>query len=179
MTEEKFTFFWNGPFSQWEESEFTIDDISYNTAEQYMMAEKARLFGDEDTLEKIMEADDPSTQKALGRLVEDFDDDLWCEDEENGRPRCWNIVWRGNMAKFSQNPHLLKTLLKTEGTTLVEASPQDLRWGIGWRANEAGAKNRETWRGNNWLGEVLTCIRELLKNDPRIYNSLEDSRKPM
>ena len=45
---EKFTFFWSGPFSQWHPSPFIIDGVTYNCAEQYMMAEKARhhvLFG--------------------------------------------------------------------------------------------------------------------------------------
>ena len=37
-------------FSQWYESPFTIDDITYPTAEHYMMAEKAKLFGDESAI---------------------------------------------------------------------------------------------------------------------------------
>ena len=52
--EEKFTFFWSGPFSQWHKSNFTVDGVLYNCAEQYMMASKARLFNDEQTLSLIM-----------------------------------------------------------------------------------------------------------------------------
>jgi len=174
---EEFTLFWNGPFSQWTPSIFEVDGVEYNCAEQYMMAEKARLFEDEDTLEAIMEAESPKTQKALGRAVEDFDVDVWEEDEDNGRPRCWNIVWRGNMAKFSQNPHLLASLLETKGTTLVEASPYDRIWGIGWRSTDPAAHNRETWRGLNWLGEVLMSVRSFLENDARAYDSSDDERQ--
>ena len=36
-------------FSQWWFANFSIDDVSYPTAEHYMMTEKARLFGDEET----------------------------------------------------------------------------------------------------------------------------------
>lgn len=175
---EEFTFFWNGPFSQWAESDFTIDGIDYNCAEQYMMGAKARLFDDTETLGQIMDSDDPSTQKKLGRLVEGFRQDVWEEDEDNGRPRCWNIVWRGNMAKFSQNPQLLAELLKTKGTSLVEASPYDKIWGIGWRETDAEAKRRDTWQGTNWLGEVLDSVREFLAADPTIYTSSDDSRIP-
>lgn len=173
-----YTFFWNGPFSQWEPSYFELDGIEYNCAEQFMMAEKARLFGDEETLEEIMDAADPDTQKKLGRLVSGFDKDVWEEDEVNGFPRCWNIVWRGNMAKFSQNTHLLEELLNTGESVLVEASPYDCIWGVGLRATDPRIHNPENWRGTNWLGEVLTVVRAFLRNDPRPYLSADDPRIP-
>lgn len=160
--EEKFTFFWNGPFSQWYPSYFEIEEIEYNCAEQYMMAEKARLFGDEETLDMIMEAEDPKTQKKLGRLVEDFDQDEWEAIEDNGHPYCWNVVWKGNVAKFNQNSYLLEELFATAGTILVEASPFDVIWGIGLREDDPLALDRDNWRGANWLGEVLTDVREHL-----------------
>lgn len=163
---EEFTFFWNGPFSQWELCYFEIDGYEYNCAEQFMMAEKARLFEDDDTLEMILETDVPATQKALGRQVDGFSKDQWedGEDSGNGRPYCWNVVWQGNMAKFSQNAHLLEALLATEGTTLVEASLEDPIWGIGIAEGQPGCYSRETWQGLNWLGEVLTDVREHLKH---------------
>jgi len=164
MHDEQFTFFWNGPFSQWYYSYFTIDTIEYNCAEQYMMAEKARLFKDEETLRMIMESDSPKVQKKLGRQVQNFDFDTWTEDEENGRPRCWNIVHRGNVAKFTQNAHLLHRLENTEGTTLVEASPYDKIWGIGLRESDPAAQRRIDWLGKNWLGEVLTDVRRILRD---------------
>lgn len=166
---ERFTFFWDGPFSQWHPCTFTLDDIEYNCAEQYMMAEKARLFGDEETLAEILEADDPRTQKALGREVAGFDVDVWQADAANGRPACWNIVWRGNMAKFSQQPHLRKRLLATAGTTLVEASPHDRIWGIGLRKTDPAAQSRDGWRGLNWLGEVLTNVRLQLEGRSGVF----------
>ncbi|MCA9173540.1 MAG: NADAR family protein [Planctomycetales bacterium] len=164
---EEFTFFWDGPFSQWEPCYFEIEDVEYNCAEQFMMAEKARLFGDEHTLEMIMETDVPGTQKALGRQVAGFSKAAWEDDDdtENGRPYCWNIVWRGNMAKFSQNSYLLDLLLATDGTTLVEASPEDHIWGIGLAEGHPGCYSRDTWQGLNWLGEVLTNVREHLKHE--------------
>ncbi len=46
--------------SQWWESAFEIGGICYPTAEHYMMAEKARLFGDDAILPEILEAPSPA-----------------------------------------------------------------------------------------------------------------------
>ena len=175
MTEE-FELFWHGPLSQWEESYFTIDGVEYNCCEQYMMAEKARLFEDEETLDMIMEAEDPLTQKKLGRVVSGYSDGVWQRDEPNGYPHCWNIVWRGNMAKFSQNNWLKRQLLATEGT-LVEASPNDRIWGIGLKASSPLARDRSSWPGLNWLGEVLTSVRQHLETFDGVYDTVEDLRQ--
>ncbi|WP_427965751.1 NADAR family protein [Altererythrobacter sp.] len=160
MSEEEFTFFWSGPFSQWHNSPFTIDGQYYNTAEQYMMAEKARVFGDEQTRAQILEARDPGTQKALGRRVRGFSQDEWdsvaCE-----------IVYRGNRAKFTTHRDLLQLLLDTEGTTLAEASPVDTIWGIGLAADAADARNPNKWLGQNLLGKTLQRLRDDLLNEVR------------
>lgn len=155
---ERFTFFWDGPFSQWEPAKFTVDGTEYNCAEQYMMAEKARMFEDHDTLDRIMEEDSPREQKKLGRQVKGFNTDRW-----NARAR--EIVYDGNYAKFTQNSELLEKLLATAGTTLVEASPYDCVWGIGLKATDLAAKDRDKWRGTNWLGETLTGLREDLLDE--------------
>ena len=159
---ETFTFFWDGPFSQWHPSNFRIDGERYNCAEQFMMAEKARYFMDDEILREIMRAEHPRDQKQLGREVSGFDTTEWEHVEANGRPFCWNVVYRGNIEKFSQNDKLLKALLRTEGTTIVEASPVDTIWGIGLAADDSRAFDRDTWLGTNWLGEVLTEVREHL-----------------
>lgn len=155
MTDEKFTFFWHGVFSQWYASKFIINDIEYNRAEQYMMAQKAIMFGDDEMLEKIMGTNDPKTQKTCGRNVKDFDPNKWNQYAKA-------IVHDGNMAKFTQNPKFLEDLIATEGTTLVEASPYDKIWGIGMGVDNPKSQNRETWKGLNWLGEVLTGVREII-----------------
>ncbi len=150
---EKFTFFWDGPFSQWEPAEFEIEGTIYNCAEQYMMANKAKLFGDLDTLASIMESESPREQKKLGRRVQGFNAERW---ENVAR----DVVYEGNYAKFTQNPELMEKLMATKGTTLVEASPYDCIWGIGMSEGDEGIEDRDNWRGLNWLGEVLTGLRE-------------------
>jgi hypothetical protein len=153
--QEQFTFFWSNanPFSQWHRSGFEIEGITYNTAEQYMMWGKAMLFGSEDIAEQILQTPNPGKQKALGRKVRNFDKKVW---EANAR----DIVYRGNYAKFTQNEELKKHLMASKGTTLVEASPNDAIWGIGLAEDDPRARDRATWQGKNWLGEVLTKLRE-------------------
>ena len=52
--------FWHTPsfFSQWTPSPFTVDLVEYNCTEQFMMASKARLFGDDTALSAILASDD-------------------------------------------------------------------------------------------------------------------------
>lgn len=152
---ETFTLFWHGPFSQWLPCMFEVDGVQYNCAEQYMMAEKARLFSDKKACDLIMKTFDPSTQKKLGRQIKGFDVQVWEKVAKD-------IVYKGNKAKFTQNPNLKQALLNTKGTTLVEASPYDRIWGIGLAESDPRCKHRTEWQGLNWLGEVLTKLREEL-----------------
>lgn len=150
---ERFTFFWGGPFSQWHPVGFTVAGVNYWTAEQYMMAMKARKFGDIQTEKRILASRNPREQKSLGRQVANFDAIVWATVARD-------IVYNGNYAKFTQNLNLLATLIDTRGTTLVEASPHDCIWGIGLSLDHPDRLDRTKWRGTNWLGEVLMKVRD-------------------
>ena len=158
----KYTFFYNGPFSQWYKSNMIIDGIKYETAEKFLMAQKALLFEDFEIYPKIMATTNPAEQKALGREIKNFDKDVW---EAN----CRDIVMRGNIAKFMQNPKIRESLLATEGTELVEASPTDKIWGIGLAEDDPKAQIKEEWQGTNWLGIILTEVRTKLINNAHLY----------
>lgn len=153
---EEFAFFWGGTMSQWARSKFVIDGVEFNTCEQYMMYKKALMFHDYDIAKQIMESEHPREQKALGRKVDNFNKEHW-------EKYCRDIVYDGNMAKFSQNPDMLDELMFTVGKTIVEASPKDAIWGIGLAADDPLAQGRETWKGTNWLGEAIERVREELK----------------
>jgi hypothetical protein len=162
--EEKFTFFWSGPFSQWHKCSFTVREITYNCTEQYMMAQKALLFNDESTYNEIMAESNPRAQKKLGRKIQGFSKDIWDEHR-------YSIVLAGNIAKFSQDQQLNAILMFTGLTTIVEASPVDNIWGIGLaettRDGDAVLEiyDRSKWKGLNLLGQVLTQVRETFKAD--------------
>lgn len=162
----KYLFFWGHTpgksgqvgkecLSQWYPAVFVVDGVRYATAEHYMMAEKARLFGDEDVRERIVAAAHPGLAKNLGREVQGFTPTIW----EQHR---FDIVVQGNTAKFSQNPALKAFLLNTGHRILVEASPVDRIWGIGWSENDPQAQDPEKWRGLNLLGFALMTARSRL-----------------
>ena len=142
--------------SQWWMAEFWVEAQRYSCMEQFMMAEKARLFGDKEVLEQILAAAEQGKIKALGRQVRNFDQTEW--------DRCkYTIVLTGNFQKFLQNPELKDFLLRTGDKILVEASPRDRIWGIGMgRANE-NACNPAAWRGRNLLGFALMEVRDELR----------------
>nr|WP_229487923.1 NADAR family protein [Pseudoduganella lutea] len=142
-------------FSQWFEAAFTLDGIRYASAEQYMMAEKARLFNDDAVLGRILEASAPDAVKALGREIGNFNEEVW-------RSHRWEIVVRANQAKFSQNPALQAFLVQTGDQVLVEASPVDRIWGIGLAADDARARQPAAWNGLNLLGFALMEVRSRL-----------------
>ncbi len=139
--------------SQWWMSDFIIEGIKYTSAEQYMMAGKAMLFKDDGVFKEIVATHDPKTVKALGRKVKNFDDNEW-------KAKRFEIVTKGNIAKFSQNPDLKKFLLATGDKILVEASPFDRIWGIGLSKANENIENPNSWRGQNLLGFALMKARE-------------------
>jgi ribA/ribD-fused uncharacterized protein len=163
----KYLFFWGHQprqdgsigkscLSQWFDAPFEIDGIRYRTAEHYMMAEKARLFGDHATLAKILKAAQPGAVKKLGREIQGFNDEVW-------NAHRFSIVTNGNQAKFSQHPALQTFLLDSGDRILVEASPADKIWGIGLAETDAAADNPSAWKGLNLLGFALMEARALIR----------------
>ncbi len=159
---EEFYFFWKHQFGQWTKRDITVAGIKYFCNEQHMMAEKARLFNDPISLDRIMRSRDPKEIKAFGRKVSFFNKNQW-------NTVCKNIVFIGNLAKFTQLLDLQELLLSTGTKTLVEASPYDLIWGCGLSASDPRILDRKQWLGTNWLGEVLMDVREgIRRNKPKV-----------
>lgn len=67
--------------------------------------------------------------------------------------------------KFSQNSELLKLLLNTNDSILVEASPKDKIWGIGIRVDHVDFLNPDKWPGENLFVKALMEVRDKLKNN--------------
>lgn len=143
-------------FSQWYDAPFVVEGVNYPTAEHYMMAEKAALFGDEETRALVWAASSPAAAKALGRQVRGFDETVWLAHR-------FSIVTRANRAKFAQNPELAAFLSQTGDQVLVEASPVDAVWGIGLARDDVRVHNPHSWRGLNLLGFSLMHVRAALR----------------
>lgn len=144
-----------GCLSQWWPSPFTVDGVDYATAEHWMMAGKARLFGDDESAARILAAATPGEAKKLGRLVRGFDEYSWVRHR-------WDLVVEGNVAKFGQDLALRDYLAGTASRVLVEASPRDRIWGIGVSASSERAADPARWPGLNLLGFALMEARSRL-----------------
>lgn len=156
--DKEYEFFYGGYFSQWYPCEFTENNIKYNCAEQYMMAHKALLFNDIEIYNEIMSTDSPFKHKKLGKKVKNFNEEIWKQHREQ-------IVYQGNLLKFSQNEYLKKYLLSTDDKIIVEASPTDTIWGIGLGEDNSFIWNESNWQGLNLLGIAIMKVRNYLKNN--------------
>lgn len=127
-----------------------------------MMHQKAILFNDEESASKILQTDDPKTCQELGRQVKNYNASIWNENK-------LNIVTEGSYHKFAhstlQNDDLKSKLLATGNRPLVEASPVDRVWGVGFGAQDA-EDNRAEW-GENLLGIALEAARQRIRTESR------------
>lgn len=162
----KYVFFWGHKsnvegkvtkacFSQWWPCTFVVDGNTYVSSEHWMMAEKARVFGDIEIYNKILTVIKPGAAKALGRQVRNFNQERWNTVK-------FDVVTQGNLHKFSQNYPMKIFLLGTKKRVLVEASPVDAIWGIGLEQNDPNASIPSEWKGENLLGFALMAARDLL-----------------
>ena len=170
-------YFVSGPFSQWHPSPFSANlpvllrndgiaelapseqRMQFSHAEQAMMAAKASVFGDDETLVAIMAAPTPKEQKELGRRVRNFDTTVWSA-------AAYRIVCIMNFEKFKANPDFKDRLLRTETRHLVEGAWYDRIWGVGLSWDDPAINDETNWQGSNWLGEALMAVRtELADGD--------------
>ncbi|MEJ8277311.1 NADAR family protein [Pseudonocardia spirodelae] len=146
-------------FSQWFPAPFRVGGVRYATAEHWMMAAKARTFGDTGALARVLADDDPAAAKQAGREVRGFDSATW--DRER-----YAVVVDGNRAKFGAGDRLTDALLGTGDAVLVEASPVDRIWGIGLAAGDPALADPARWPGRNLLGFALMAVRAELRRRP-------------
>jgi ribA/ribD-fused uncharacterized protein len=134
---------------------FTVDDADYTTAEQWMMAGKAQLFGDAEALAGVLATPDPVLARSVGERVRGVDLARWYNIG-------YGIVVQGNLAKFSQHKDLRDYLLSTGEQVLVHADPYDPVWGIGLALGDPNLRRPSRWPGLNYLGFALMDVRERL-----------------
>ena len=157
--------------SQWYKGEpIYINGRRYHTAEQYMMSEKALLFGDIDSYKEIMNEEDPALCKKLGRQVKNFDETIWkkCNRE---------IIFNANVGKFLSDKNFADALKSTGDSVIIEASPTDDIYGAGLAKEDLISDDGtllvppQNWhmedsdfQAKNELGFVLMAVREYFKS---------------
>lgn len=148
--------------------EIEIEGTTYICNEQFIQSEKAAMFGDEETVQKIMNSTDPRDMKQYGRNVKNFRFSKWKKYRDS-------VVRRPNEVKYSTHEEARKELLET-GTRKLGEATWDKHWGIGMPIHDDDALSSDSWDGENVMGEILMEIREKYAVDARVEQLISDAR---
>lgn len=124
------------------------EKIKFYTGEHFMMYEKAVLFEDTDTANKIVKVWNPNDAKKLGREVKNFDPKVWDEHKKDiVRSICYTrLIYDNNLRNIALD-------YRESGKSFVEASPYDKIWGVGLSETDERILDPRNWKGQNLLGE--------------------------
>ena len=128
-----------------------IDGISYICNEQYIQCAKASMFGDDESVEKIMKTDNPHEIRNLGKNISGFYYWEW-------RQKVMSFMKKCMRQKFMNQLGAQRVLLRTGNKIIAEAS-RDTYWGSGTHITNESALDMEAWEGKNKMGEILMGIR--------------------
>lgn len=143
------------PLSNHSPAPFKINEKEYNCTEQMFLSEKCYAYGHIRSGDSIMQMTDPGIMVQEAKVCQGFNKQ-W--DEE-----MYNIMLTANLAKFTQNETHRNFLKSTGDKRLVEGSPYDGTWGVRIAFSDPRIDNKDNWRGENLLGEVLMQTRRLLQ----------------
>ena len=143
------------PFSNFHGSNFELNRVTYFCGEQMIQAQKAMLFNDTVTAEKIMLSESVMECKDLGKTITGCKEDAWKEEAEK-------LCLPGIVAKFNDNPGLADMLLSTKDQTIVKAT-YDTMWGTGIPLHQSDSLNSKKWKGIGLLGELLMTTQKKLQ----------------
>lgn len=103
----------------------------------------------------IMTEKAPMKQKALGRRVRGFDEEVW-------RRASVPAVMAGCVARAAGDPELRDVYQEAEGRMFVEGSPRDRVWGVGLGWKSTPIEDESNWRGENRLGRCHALAAEIV-----------------
>lgn len=146
----------HGYLSNWYPSPFETDGVRFSCVEQYIMYRKCLAFGDEASAKAVLAAGDPAEQQAIGRKAAGYIGAVWAGMRQM-------VLFRGLIAKFTQNGELKRKLLDTGEAYLVECAGSDKIWACGIGLDDARRFDAAEWSGDNILGFALMEARAVLR----------------
>ena len=153
MNKDKAVFYTkNSPLSNHFPSAFTHKGEHFNSAEQFIMVEKARYFGDQEAVLAIMAEEEPAKQKQIGKMIKNFNLERWQASAQD-------VILPGLIAKFEQCRQCKDMLIKTEARDLVEANPHHLFFGVGVSLHSPSVWDSSSYKGKNIMGKMLQVVR--------------------
>ena len=143
-------------FSNFRPSLFRYNEHDYHCAEQLIQHEKAKLFGDFETEDKILKVKSAIECKQAAYEMENYDHHHWIS-------KAAQLCKAGIKAKYEQNNSLKELLLNTGTKTIVECS-KDKDWGTGVPLGWHDCLSKDKWYGQGILGPLLMEIRSELRS---------------
>ena len=140
------------PYSNFNYSPFEINSQQFHSAEQWIQYQKALMFGDSYTANRILLADTPIECKRLGYKINGVNREKWHSDG-------YEICFAGIREKFMQNQSLLQLLKSTTPKTIAEATTDKI-WGTGITLRDSSALQTDKWHSPGWLSRMLMTIRD-------------------
>ena len=156
-TDDKTAFFTgNSPLSNHYASPFKVAGEAFNCMEQYAIVQKARVFGDQGTVIKVMKETNPIKQKQLGRNIRGLDEKQWLSQAEEK-------LLPGLTGKFEQSTDCKDLLMKTNNNIIIEANPNDKFFGAGVSLYSPDLWIVSKHPGKNIMGKLLQRVRNNLQ----------------
>ena len=149
-------------------SKFTVADTEYNSMEQYMYAQKAKVAEDQEAYQRIMKTDVPMRVRSV--QIRKLNEDTWKQSVHK-------ILKDGLKAKFYQNKNCRTYLLKTGDSKLAYCDISDLILGTGVARFSELANDESKWLGQNLLGESLMKLRKKIQKCPKFQGEVETIKK--
>lgn len=168
-----YVLFWKSFLGNWSRTPNGIeyDGHKFPTSEHVFMYIKAKLFGDLETAEKILNTDNPKEAKDLGRQVKGFNEQTWDARREGA-------MYDALMARARDDEKFRKAIVKYVAADplikFVEASPFDTIWGIGMSEDDPDIKDEKKWKGKNLLGKTMTRVANWWYEESKL-NTWKDS----
>ena len=142
-----------------------------HSVEQLYMIRKSLYFEDHATCTSILNSTNARDAKRLGSNVEKFVPDLWLNPKKDVMRECL-------VRKFvdSREAEFLQQQLLDAHAIIIEASPPDSYWGIGFSKQQGPYVQRSDWgSAENWLGRLLMEMQQFLRSlhslDPNTQES--------
>ena len=144
------------PLSNWYPCKIKFNDHEFDSSEQAYQWAKADYCQDGTAAEKLLYTTSPREAKDLGLTVTGLKESDWDKKKNSVMEQILKI-------KFKDNMDLQKHLLDTENIQLAEAG-RDTHWAVGLTITRDDLFDTKKWKGHNWLGKLLTCVRVELSN---------------
>uniref|UniRef100_A0A915JHS3 CCHC-type domain-containing protein n=1 Tax=Romanomermis culicivorax TaxID=13658 RepID=A0A915JHS3_ROMCU len=122
---------------------FSVDRTNFKSTEHYLFYQKAKLNGQNEAANTILNARTAAIAKRIGDAI------VW-DTAKHGPWREWayRTLFAANGYKYEQNPELRAKFFQTSPAQLVEANAYDLYWGCGLSIDDPEISRPENYPGD-------------------------------